>query len=338
VALAVQGNNFEEVESKMNISLQSMLVYYLKNHLKPNIDKTQTCAFHLRNRQAKRKLKIIWQGKELEHTTFPKYLGVTLDRSLTFKQHCENTRQKINARNSLIRRLTGSTWGANPHTLRVSALSLCFSVGEFASPAWSRSTHVKQVDVALNESCRLITGCLKNTPLKKIFPLAGIAPPDIRHGVKADWERTKQKHDKLHPMFGISPPTARLKSRKSFLMFTQILERNQDEERIDRWKHSLDKEAKNWMEPAEHLPAGNNLEWPVWRTLNRLRVGVGRCKENQAKWGFIPDEDRFCDCGQTQTMAHLINCPSCSTSCTMDDIMSATEEGIEVAKFWQERI
>jgi len=194
VALAMKGNNFEEVESKMNISLQSMLVYYLKNHLKPNTDKTQTCAFHLRNRQAKRKLKIIWRGKYFEHTTFPKYLGVTLDRSLTFKQHCENTRQKINARNSLIRELTGSTWGANPHTLRVSALSLCFSVGEFASPALSRSTHVKQVDVALNESCRLITVCLKNTPLGKVFPLSGIAPPVIRRGVKADWERTKKKN------------------------------------------------------------------------------------------------------------------------------------------------
>jgi len=189
----------------MNIALQSMLAYYQKNHLKPNPDKTQICAFHLRNRQAHQKLKITWQGKELEHTNFPKYFGITLDRSLTFKQHCENTRKKINARNSLIMKLSGSTWSANRHTLRVSALSLCFSAGEFASPAWSRSTHVKQVNVALNESCCLITGCFKSTPIRKTFLLTGIADPDIRRGVKADWERTKQNCDKLHPMSGTSP-------------------------------------------------------------------------------------------------------------------------------------
>lgn len=52
------------------------------------------------------------------------------------------------------------------------------------------------------------------------------------------------------------------------------------------------------MEPAGHLPAGNNLEWSVWSTINRLRVGVGWSKENQVKLGFISDEYTSYDCGQ----------------------------------------
>ena len=40
------------------------------------------------------------------------------------------------------------------------------------------------------------------------------------------------------------------------------------------------------MEPSERLSPGNNLDWPVWNTLNRLRVGVGRTKENMRKWGY----------------------------------------------------
>lgn len=32
-----------------------------------------------------------------------------------------------------------------------------------------------------------------------MFLIAGIVPSDIYCGVKADWERTKQKYDKLHP-------------------------------------------------------------------------------------------------------------------------------------------
>jgi len=27
------------------------------------------------------------------------------------------------------------------------------------------------------------------------------------------------------------------------------------------------------MELIKHLPAKNNLKWPIWRTINRLRVG-----------------------------------------------------------------
>lgn len=70
----------------------------------------------------------------------------------------------------------------------------------------------------------------------------------------------------------------------------------------------------------------------------RLGVEVGRSKEKQEIWGFILDEDTYCHCEQAQTMIHLINCPTCSTSCTKDDIMSVTKEGIEIASFWQERI
>lgn len=76
----------------------------------------------------------------------------------------------------------------------------------------------------------------------------------------------------------------------------------------------------------------------MWRAINRLSVGIGRSKENQAKWGLIPDEDMYCECRQIQTMTHLINFPRCPTSCTIDDIISATKEGIEVANFWQDRI
>jgi len=43
---------------------------------------------------------------------------------------------------------------------------------------------------------------------------------------------------------------------------------------------------KKWT-PVEALPAGNQLEWPVWRTLNRMRTGVGCTKDNLKKWGLL---------------------------------------------------
>ena len=61
--------------------------------LRANPDKTQVTAFHLRTREANRSLKVSWNGVDLENTTHPIYLGVTLDRTLS-KQHIHNTKMK----------------------------------------------------------------------------------------------------------------------------------------------------------------------------------------------------------------------------------------------------
>nr|CAI5849642.1 unnamed protein product [Callosobruchus analis] len=88
-AITSQGNTFEEVEQCLSEALRQ-----LDNQLKPNPTKTQTCAFHLRNRQAGRHLHIEWKGVALQHYRNPKYLGVTLDRAHTYKQHRLNTKLK----------------------------------------------------------------------------------------------------------------------------------------------------------------------------------------------------------------------------------------------------
>ncbi len=116
--------------------------------------KTQICCFHLRNRDAKRKLDVTWNDLELHHYPNPIYLGVALDHTLSFKQHALNTKAKVNTRINLLWRLTNSRWGAHPATVRTTALALCFSTAEYACSSWGRSRHTGHVDIALNEMIR----------------------------------------------------------------------------------------------------------------------------------------------------------------------------------------
>ena len=56
------------------------------------------------------------------------------------------------------------------------ALSLRYFTAEYARAMWYKPAHARQVDVALNESCRIITGCLKPTPTEKVYYLSGNVP------------------------------------------------------------------------------------------------------------------------------------------------------------------
>jgi len=46
--------------------------------------KTVSAAFHLNNKEAKRVLKVKYNNETLPFCSEPKYLGVTLDKSITY--------------------------------------------------------------------------------------------------------------------------------------------------------------------------------------------------------------------------------------------------------------
>ena len=104
------------------------------------------------------------------------YLGVTLDRSLTFNQHLQNVTAKTRSRVNLIKKLASTDWGADFTTLRTSAIALVFSADEYASPTWCQSRHTNKLDAAINDA----SGAMKLTSTQMLPVPAGIPPADIR--------------------------------------------------------------------------------------------------------------------------------------------------------------
>ena len=180
IAILTKNSSTYEIEDILSRDLHTIDSFLHCWRLKLNASKTVTSVFHLKNRSANRTLNVSLKGNALKFDSNPKYLGVTLDRSLTYKEHLHHVAAKINARNSLLYRLAGSRWGAKFNVLRCSSLALCFSCAEYCSPIWSHSTHVKKVDAALNDSMRLISGCIRVTPADILPVLSGIAEDSIR--------------------------------------------------------------------------------------------------------------------------------------------------------------
>ena len=147
--------------------------------LKLSTEKNTSTPFHLSNREAQRQLAIRVNGNILPHGPQSKYLGVKLDRQLTHRQLIKDLLGKVTARNNLIRCLARSTWGAKTTILRTAALAIVFSAAEYVPPVWERSIHTKKLDVLLNDTMRITTGCLKPT-LTHLPVLSGIAPAKPR--------------------------------------------------------------------------------------------------------------------------------------------------------------
>ena len=148
--------------------------------LKLSRTKTVTAAFHLNNREAKRELKVYNNGRLLLFCPTPIYLGVKLDRSLTFCHHLAALCKKLSSRVTLLRRLVGSGWGAGAKTLRIAILSLVHSAAEYCASVWCRSAHNRLIDSVLNDALRMVTGCLRPTPTDLLPVLSGIQPAELR--------------------------------------------------------------------------------------------------------------------------------------------------------------
>ena len=110
----------------------------------------------------------------------PPYLGITLDRTLTYRHHLETLRKKLTFRVALIRRLAGTGWGAHATTLRITTLALFYSTAEYCPPVWGRNAHRHLLDRPVNNALRIITGCLKPTPTEYLPVLSGIPPAELR--------------------------------------------------------------------------------------------------------------------------------------------------------------
>ena len=180
LALLHSSGNWKDLEGTLSQDMSTLSAYLQTWRLKLSHTKTVTAAFHLNNRKAKRELKVYNNGRLLPFCPTPTYLGVKLDRSLTFRHHLVALRKKLSSRVTLLRRLVGSGWGAGAKTLCIATLSLVYSAAEYCAPVWCRSAHTRLIDSVLNDALHIVTGCLRPTPTNHLPVLSGIQPAELR--------------------------------------------------------------------------------------------------------------------------------------------------------------
>jgi len=176
-AIMHSDGDWQAVEGVLSKDMATAEEYLQTWKLKLSTTKTVPAAFHLNNKKATRELKVKYNNETLTFSSEPKYLGVTLDRSLMYCRHFESLGKKLMSRITLLRRLTGWLWlGAGATTLQIAILALDHSTAEYCMPVWCHSAHTCPID-----ALEIATGCLRPTPADNLPILADIQPAELRY-------------------------------------------------------------------------------------------------------------------------------------------------------------
>ena len=110
-----------------------------------------------------------------------KYLGLTLDRRLTFNVHVADIKQRCSRRLNILKCISGREWGADRRTLLRLYTSLIRPILDYNAFLFGNisSTLVDRIETIQNAALRIATGAFRTTPISNLLVDTNI-PPLIR--------------------------------------------------------------------------------------------------------------------------------------------------------------
>ena len=194
--------------------------------VKINAKKTTYTVFSLSPKEQKANLCI--NGQTLLAEDNPTYLGVTFDKRLTWKRQTEKAESRGKTRLALMKKLAGTTWGADNRTLKRLYTGRVRPVLEYGMTAWGTTakSNFERVSKVQNQATRIITGAMKSTPIQELETITGLQSLEDRRNTKLLTQAAKFKRLPGHPMKErLSQPTKGRLKRESFIHQSRKLER-----------------------------------------------------------------------------------------------------------------
>jgi len=144
-------------ERKLNIVFQIMKEWFNSNFLSLNFDKTYYMQFITKNKFLN-KINIKHDNKMILQTNFVKFLGITIDNTLNWKQHIDTIIPKLNNACYIIRR--SKLYLSN--ALKMVYYAFFHSVVSYGLIFRGNSTKSKRVFKLQKRAIRIIMGARNN--------------------------------------------------------------------------------------------------------------------------------------------------------------------------------
>ena len=173
-----------------------------------NSQKTVASLFSLSNTKESIQLKV--NNQQIPQEDTPTFLGVKLDKKLTWNPHIREAEKKATKRLSLLKKLAGTKWGASSSILKTVYTGNVRPVMEYGSAAWATAakSNTSRLAKLQNAGMRIITGGLKTTPIHTLETTTGLRSLELRREEKTLIQSQKLKRLPEHPAHNLlSEPT-----------------------------------------------------------------------------------------------------------------------------------
>ena len=150
-----------EASNWIQVALDRIAEWSRNKKMDLNVSKCESTFFSSAPTEAKWKPTFTLNGLSVPYNPNPKFLGVYLDRTLSFQHHVAYVTKKTSGRCSILSSLAGKQWRWRKESLRKVYLTTQRSVLDYAAPAWQpwlSESQQKRLDTAQNKTLRIITG------------------------------------------------------------------------------------------------------------------------------------------------------------------------------------
>ena len=168
LAIWASSPSVECATAVVQASLNRLVEWSSKWRLSLNPLKCETSFFSLDPYQSCIQPSLHILNTPLKFNPRPTFLGVTFDRTLSFKYYVLSLRKKFHSRFRAFRSIASASWGPSKESLCTLYKAFIRPILTYASPGWfpfSSPTHITSVERMHRSSCRVVTGCLSSTPI-----------------------------------------------------------------------------------------------------------------------------------------------------------------------------
>ena len=180
--------------------------------LKINASKTNSTLFSLST--SKEKIKLLLKDEFMLQTDTPTFLGVKLDTRLTWKPQIEKMERSSLQKLALMRKLAGTSWGADSSILTKVYTATVRPTMEYASTTWGTAakTNKSRLDKVQNMALR----AMKTTPVHDMETTANVEPLERRRSLKILIQGEKLRRLPSHPIHtNLAQPTKIVSNAKA---------------------------------------------------------------------------------------------------------------------------
>ncbi|MCP4055272.1 MAG: reverse transcriptase family protein [Mesoflavibacter sp.] len=349
------GPKIEPLVKQLNIYLSTLNNWFKSRNLFISPSKSSATLFTTSSNEVKTTLKIKIDGETVPTVKKPKILGITFDNLLSFRQHAQDLKSKLNSKNNILKALSGSNWGKDKEVMITTYKAISQSVLNYCCPIWTPSlsaTSWQGLQTAQNAALRIATGCHLMTDIDHLHHETKVMKVKPHCDMLSQqFLLATQRPDHPNRIDLTAPPPPRQMKKTLASTFGDKIKRisvpdisdDQYKKRLKDVHTSCVRDQILNMAPNKVLQATppkiseteKTLPRTTRTTLAQLRSGYSnylnsyKARISQNQPDPVSDLCPLCN-AESHTTTHLFSCPNNPTTLTVRDLWS---KPLEAARF-----